>query len=69
MRESVSVGGKVKQGSIVIKLETSSGAPVEVVSAPVVEKVAEAPKAKPVPAAKSAPVPHHPQAGKVASKG
>ena len=65
----VSVGGKVKQGSIVIKLETSSGAPVEVVSAPVVEKVAEAPKAKPVPAAKSAPVPHHPQAGKVASKG
>ncbi len=65
----VSVGGKVKQGSIVIKLETSSGAPVEVVSAPVVEKVAEAPKAKPAPAAKSAPVPHHPQAGKVASKG
>jgi pyruvate dehydrogenase E2 component (dihydrolipoamide acetyltransferase) len=62
----VSVGGKVKQGSLVIKLETSSGAPVEVVSAPVVEKVVEAPKAKPV---KPAPVPHHPQAGKVASSG
>jgi pyruvate dehydrogenase E2 component (dihydrolipoamide acetyltransferase) len=65
----VSVGGKVKQGSIVIKLETSSGAPVEVVSAPVAEKVAEAPKAQPAPAAKAAPVPHHPQAGKVASSG
>jgi len=65
----VSVGGKVKQGSIVIKLETSSGAPVEVVSSPVAEKVAEAPKAKPVPAVKAAPVPHHPQAGKVASSG
>jgi pyruvate dehydrogenase E2 component (dihydrolipoamide acetyltransferase) len=65
----VSVGGKVKQGSIVIKLETSSGAPVEVVSAPVAEKVVEAPKAKPAQAAKAAPVPHHPQAGKVASTG
>jgi len=65
----VSIGGKVKQGSIVIKLETSSGSPVEVVSAPVAEKVVEAPKAKPAPAAKAAPVPHHPQAGKVASSG
>jgi pyruvate dehydrogenase E2 component (dihydrolipoamide acetyltransferase) len=65
----VSVGGKVKQGAVVIKLETSSGAPVEVVSAPVAEKVVEAPEAKPAPAAKAAPVPHHPQAGKVASKG
>ena len=65
----VSVGGKVKQGSIVIKLETSSGAPVEVISAPVAEKVVEAPKAKPAKAAKAAPVPHHPQAGKVASSG
>ncbi len=65
----VRIGGKVKQGSIVIKLETSSGSPVEVVSAPVVEKVVEAPKAKPAPAAKAAPVPHHPQAGKVISSG
>jgi len=65
----VSVGGKVKQGSIVIKLETSSGAPVEVIAAPIAEKVVEAPKAKPAPAVKSAPVPHHPQAGKVASTG
>jgi pyruvate dehydrogenase E2 component (dihydrolipoamide acetyltransferase) len=65
----VSVGGKVKQGSIVIKLETSSGAPVEVISAPVAEKVVEAPEAKPAKAAKAAPVPHHPQAGKVASSG
>jgi pyruvate dehydrogenase E2 component (dihydrolipoamide acetyltransferase) len=65
----VSVGGKVKQGSLVIKLVTSSGAPVEVITAPVAEKVVEAPKAKPAKAAKSAPVPHHPQAGKVASSG
>jgi pyruvate dehydrogenase E2 component (dihydrolipoamide acetyltransferase) len=65
----ISVGDKVKQGSIVIKLETSSGAPVEVVAEPVAEKVVETPKAKPAPAAKAAPVPHHPQAGKVASSG
>jgi len=64
----ISVGDKVKQGSIVIKLETSSGAPVEVV-APVAEKVVEAPKAKSASVAKSAPVPHHPQAGKVISSG
>ncbi|MFT5850084.1 MAG: pyruvate dehydrogenase E2 component (dihydrolipoamide acetyltransferase) [Colwellia sp.] len=65
----VSVGGKVKQGAIVIKLETSSGSPVEVAApAPVAEEVAEAPKAKPAPQ-KAAPVPHHPQAGKVASSG
>ncbi len=65
----INTGDKVKQGSLVIKLETSSGAPVEIVE-PVAEKVAEAPKAAPAPAAKkSAPVPHHPQAGKVASSG
>jgi pyruvate dehydrogenase E2 component (dihydrolipoamide acetyltransferase) len=65
----VSVGGKVKQGAIVIKLETSSGSPVEVAApAPVAEEVAEAPKAKPAPQ-KAAPVPHHPQAGTVASSG
>jgi pyruvate dehydrogenase E2 component (dihydrolipoamide acetyltransferase) len=66
----VSVGGKVKQGSIVIKLETSSGSPIEA-PAPAPEKEVEAPKAKPaapVPV-KAAPVPHHPQAGKVASSG
>ncbi|NQZ20963.1 MAG: dihydrolipoyllysine-residue acetyltransferase [Colwellia sp.] len=65
----VSIGGKVKQGSIVIKLETSSGAPVEAVAAPVAEKVVEAPKVKPAPVVKAAPVPHHPQAGKVTSSG
>ena len=65
----INVGDKVKQGSLVIKLETSSGAPVEA-AAPVAEKVVEAPKAAPAPAAKkSAPVPHHPQAGKVSSSG
>jgi pyruvate dehydrogenase E2 component (dihydrolipoamide acetyltransferase) len=63
----ISVGDKVKQGAIVIKLETSSGAPVEVVAAPVAEKIIETPKAAPAP--KAAPVPHHPQAGKVTSKG
>jgi len=65
----INVGDKVKLGSLVIKLETSSGAPVEAV-APVAEKVVEAPKAAPAPAAKkAAPVPHHPQAGTVASSG
>ena len=58
----ISTGDKVKQGSIVIKLETSSGAPV-VTEAPVAapEKVEAA---VPAPAAKkAAPVPHHPQVG------
>ena len=58
----ISTGDKVKQGSIVIKLETSSGAPV-VAEAPVAapEKVEAA---VPAPAAKkAAPVPHHPQVG------
>jgi pyruvate dehydrogenase E2 component (dihydrolipoamide acetyltransferase) len=67
----VSVGGKVKQGSIVIKLETSSGSPIEA-PAPAPEKEVEAPKAKPAPAVavvKAAPVPHHPQAGKMLSSG
>ena len=65
----INVGDKVKQGSLVIKLETSSGAPVEA-AAPVAEKVVEAPKAAPAPAAKkAAPVPHHPQAGTVKSSG
>ncbi len=58
----ISTGDKVKQGSIVIKLETSSGAPV-VAEAPVAapekaEVVVPAPAAK-----KAAPVPHHPQVG------
>lgn len=58
----ISTGDKVKQGSIVIKLETSSGAPV-VAEAPVAApEKAEA--AVPAPAAKkAAPVPHHPQVG------
>ncbi len=64
----ISNGDKVKQGSLVIKLETSGGAaPVaaapaeqaEPVIAPVVAVVA-APSAP-----KAAPVPHHPQAGNV----
>jgi pyruvate dehydrogenase E2 component (dihydrolipoamide acetyltransferase) len=63
----INTGDKVKQGSIVIKLETSSGssgAPVDL-DEPVAEPVA-APVAPPVaaPAAKKpAPVPHHPQVG------
>jgi len=71
----VSTGDKVKQGSLVIKLETSGGA------APVAEAApaAPAPVAAPAPTVapttapatspqRSAPVPHHPQAGNV-SKG
>jgi pyruvate dehydrogenase E2 component (dihydrolipoamide acetyltransferase) len=63
----VNAGDKVKQGSLVIKLETAGGnvtaAPV-VVAAVVAAAVAPAPSAKPA-AAKSAPVPHHPQAGEI----
>jgi len=65
----ISIGDKVKQGSIVITLETSSGAPVEIAAVPVAEKVVEASKVAPTAKVKAAPVPHHPQAGKVASKG
>ena len=58
----ISTGDKVKQGSIVIKLETNSGAPAAV-EAPVAspeqaEVAAPAPTTK-----KAAPVPHHPQVG------
>jgi len=67
----ISVGDKVKQGSVVIQLETSSGVAVDktAVPAPVADKVTEAPKQATTPVTKSAPVPHHPQAGKVASTG
>ncbi|WDE06054.1 dihydrolipoyllysine-residue acetyltransferase [Thalassomonas viridans] len=68
----VANGDKVKQGSLVIKLETSGGAP-----APIEEPAAAAPApapAAPAPVAapaekKAAPVPHHPQAGEITSKG
>ena len=64
----VSTGGKVKKGSLVIKLETSGGAPiapapVETPVAVVATPVAAAPKAK------AAPVPHHPQSGTFKSAG
>ncbi|WP_114326869.1 pyruvate dehydrogenase complex dihydrolipoyllysine-residue acetyltransferase [Candidatus Colwellia aromaticivorans] len=60
----INAGDKVKQGSLVIKLETSGGG--SAAPAPV---AAQAPAAAPAPAGKkSSPVPHHPQAGKV-SKG
>ena len=77
----IAVGDKVKQGSVVIKLETSDGAPVAVeapISAPVAEPtpvVESMPVVEPVSktlapkAPKSAPVPHHPQAGNIPSKG
>lgn len=64
----VATGGKVKKGSLVIKLETSSGAPIAAAQAPAAEApasnasaVVQAPVAAPT--AKSSPVPHHPQAG------
>ena len=61
----INVGDKVKQGSIVIKLETASGAPI---SAPVKAEPAPAPvaapaKVAPTTAPASSPVPHHPQSG------
>ena len=60
----ISTGDKVKQGSIIIKLETSSGAPVAV-EAPVAVQAPEPSVTKAsVPAEKkAAPVPHHPQVG------
>ena len=64
----IKTGDKVKQGSIVVKLATSNGAPVEApaVSTPA---VASAPaKVAPTTAPASSPVPHHPQAG-TSSKG
>ncbi len=63
----INVGDKVKQGSLVIKLETSSGAPVDAPAAapaPVAEPAPAPAPAKPAPTQqKAAPVPHHPQAG------
>jgi len=71
----ITVGDKVKQGSVVIQLETANGASVAVetpVSVPVAEPT---PVTEPVnqvlatKAPKNAPVPHHPQAGNIPSKG
>jgi pyruvate dehydrogenase E2 component (dihydrolipoamide acetyltransferase) len=60
----VTTGDKVKQGSLVIKLETNSGAPAAIEQPAAPAPVTETPKAAPAPAAKkSAPVPHHPQSG------
>ncbi|WP_426358408.1 pyruvate dehydrogenase complex dihydrolipoyllysine-residue acetyltransferase [Pseudocolwellia sp. HL-MZ19] len=58
----VSTGGKVKQGTLVIKLETSSGAPIAPVPVET-PAVISAPVTAPATKAKAAPVPHHPQAG------
>ena len=58
----VSTGGKVKKGTLVIKLETSSGAPIAPVPVET-PAVVSAPVTAPSTKAKSAPVPHHPQAG------
>jgi pyruvate dehydrogenase E2 component (dihydrolipoamide acetyltransferase) len=58
----ISTGDKVKQGSIVIKLETNSGAPAAVEAPVAAPEQAEV--AAPAPATKkAAPVPHHPQVG------
>ena len=63
----INSGDKVKQGSLVIKLETSGGGAA--VPAPAASAPAPAAPAKAAPVGqKSSPVPHHPQAGKI-SKG
>ena len=60
----ISTGDKVKQGSIVIKLETSSGAPAQEAQAAPAPAAKTATVATPAPSAKkAAPVPHHPQMG------
>lgn len=61
----IAAGGKVKQGSLVVKLEVN-GAPAAPVAQAVAAKAAVMPDAMPVvnaASAKKAPVPHHPQAG------
>jgi len=62
----ISTGDKVKEGSVVIKLATSSGAPVDA-SAPAKAEpaapVAAPAKVAPTTAPASSPVPHHPQSG------
>ena len=61
----ISTGDKVKQGSVVVKLATSGGAPIAP-PAPVAEPAKAEPAPTPVAekaSAKPAPVPHHPQAG------
>ena len=63
----VSAGDKVKQGSVVIKLETNSGAPAAIEQPAVPAPAKEEPKSAPAAKQKSAPVPHHPQAGKKSS--
>lgn len=66
----ITVGDKVKQGSLVIKLATSGGAPVEAAaqteSAPVAAPAPAPAKVAPTTAPVSSPVPHHPQAGATA---
>jgi pyruvate dehydrogenase E2 component (dihydrolipoamide acetyltransferase) len=69
----ISLGDKVKEGSLVIKLEISGGGAAVATEAPKAEATkavaAVAPaKVAPTTARVSSPVPHHPQAGKV-SKG
>ena len=60
----ISTGDKVKQGSVVIKLETSSGAPAQEAPAASAPAAKTATVATPAPSAKkAAPVPHHPQMG------
>ena len=60
----ISTGDKVKQGSIVIKLETSSGVPAAEAPAAPAPAAKTATVATPAPSAKkAAPVPHHPQMG------
>lgn len=62
----INVGDKVKQGSVVLKVETNGGAPaaiVEPAAAPAKIEAAPAPESKPASKSKPAPVPHHPHAG------
>ena len=68
----IKTGDKVKEGSLVIKLETSGGASVETPVAEPVKAVTPAPvpaKVASTTAPISSPVPHHPQAGASSSKG
>ncbi len=61
----VNTGDKVKEGTLVIKLETAGGKASAEPAAPAPVAKAPAPKVAPTTEPKPAPVPHHPQVGNV----
>ncbi|WP_115719967.1 pyruvate dehydrogenase complex dihydrolipoyllysine-residue acetyltransferase [Gallaecimonas mangrovi] len=66
----VKTGDSIKEGSLIVKLETAGSAPKAEATAPAASApAASAPSAAPAQAAKPPPVPHHPSAGTSAPAG